>query len=134
MPAELDGRADIKEVKKEGLSSTERKELAQLRARCQAIKRRRANGLLHTDRPIRRSADEVRADPYGAHSGGSARVLPDPPVTESGEVGRTSTPAVDRDLVAEAPRTVGRADEIDLRQRGRPFLLRLPESADGGNP
>jgi hypothetical protein len=46
----------------------------------------------------------------------------------------TSTPAVDRDLVAEAPRTVGRADEIDLRQRGRPFLLRLPESADGGNP
>jgi len=45
-----------------------------------------------------------------------------------------STPAVDRDLVAEAPRTVGRADEIDLRQRGRPFLLRLPESADGGNP
>ena len=46
----------------------------------------------------------------------------------------SSTPAVDRDLVAEAPRTVGRADEIDLRQRGRPFLLRLPESADGGNP
>ena len=45
-----------------------------------------------------------------------------------------NTPAVDRDLVAEAPRTVGRADEIDLRQRGRPFLLRLPESADGGNP
>jgi hypothetical protein len=45
-----------------------------------------------------------------------------------------STPAVDRDLVAEAPRTVGRADETDLRQRGRPFLLRLPESADGGNP
>jgi hypothetical protein len=34
---------------------------------------------------------------------------------------RSSTPAVDRDLVAEAPRTVGRADEIDLRQRGRPF-------------
>ena len=50
-----------------------------------------------------------------------------------GHVG-ASTPAVDRDLVAEAPRTVGRADEIDLRQRGRPFLLRLPESADGGNP
>ena len=50
------------------------------------------------------------------------------------DVGQTSTPAVDRDLVAEAPRTVGRADEIDLRQRGRPFLLRLPESADGGNP
>ena len=48
--------------------------------------------------------------------------------------GSPSTPAVDRDLVAEAPRTVGRADEIDLRQRGRPFLLRLPESADGGNP
>jgi hypothetical protein len=45
-----------------------------------------------------------------------------------------STPAVDRDLVAEAPRTVGRAGEIDLRQRGRPSLLRLPESADGGNP
>jgi len=45
-----------------------------------------------------------------------------------------STPAVDRDVVAEAPRTVGCADEIDLRQRGRPFLLRLPESADGGNP
>jgi hypothetical protein len=33
----------------------------------------------------------------------------------------SSTPAVDRDLVAEAPRTVGRADEINLRQRGRPF-------------
>jgi hypothetical protein len=46
----------------------------------------------------------------------------------------TGTPAVDRDVVAEAPRTVGCADEIDLRQRGRPVLLRLPESADGGNP
>jgi hypothetical protein len=45
-----------------------------------------------------------------------------------------STPAVDRDLVAEAPRTVGHADETGLRRRGRPFLLRLPESADGGNP
>jgi hypothetical protein len=45
-----------------------------------------------------------------------------------------STPAADRDLVAEASRTVGRADEIDLRQRGRPFLLCLPESADAGNP
>ena len=47
---------------------------------------------------------------------------------------RQSPTLLDRDLVAEAPRTVGRADEIDLRQRGRPFLLRLPESADGGNP
>jgi hypothetical protein len=51
-----------------------------------------------------------------------------------GADGAVSTPAVDRDLVAEASRTVGRADEIDLRRRGRPFLLRLPESADGGNP
>jgi hypothetical protein len=51
-----------------------------------------------------------------------------------GADGAVSTPAVDRDLVAEASRTVGRADEIGLRRRGRPFLLRLPESADGGNP
>jgi hypothetical protein len=47
---------------------------------------------------------------------------------------RPSTPAVDRDLVAEAPRPADRADEIDLGQRGRSFILRLPESAGGGNP
>ncbi len=81
---------------------------------------------------------------FSSEHGGSAMVkesieswralAPDVRMELSGGRGATSTPAVDRDLVAEAPRTVGRADEIDLRQRGRPFLLRLPESADGGNP
>jgi hypothetical protein len=56
-------RADIEEDKKD-LTSSERKDPAQLRAGHQAVKRRGANGLLHTDRPIRRSADEVRAEPY----------------------------------------------------------------------
>ena len=45
-----------------------------------------------------------------------------------------STPAVDRDLVVEGPRTADRADEIDLRWSRCPFFLRLPESAGGGSP
>jgi hypothetical protein len=45
-----------------------------------------------------------------------------------------NTPAVDRDLVIEGPRTADRADETGLRWFGHPFLLRLPESAGGGSP
>jgi hypothetical protein len=51
-----------------------------------------------------------------------------------GSVTVTSTPAVDRDLVVEGPRTADRADEIDLCWCGRPFLIRLPEFAGGGSP
>jgi transposase len=56
-------RADI-EKGKEDLTSSERKDLARLRAGYQAVKRRDADELVHSDRPIRLSADEVRADPY----------------------------------------------------------------------
>ena len=45
-----------------------------------------------------------------------------------------STPAVNRDFVVEGPRAADRADGMGLRWCGRPFLVRLPEPAGGGNP
>ena len=45
-----------------------------------------------------------------------------------------STPAVDRDLVVEGPRTAACADGMGLCWCGRPFLIRLPEFAGGGSP
>jgi hypothetical protein len=72
---------------------------------------------------------------YGGGVGDVTRITElQPARAAKDDIGRPSTPAADRDLVVEEPRTADRADEIDLCWCGRLFLIRLPESAGGGGP